>query len=58
MKTLLITVFLLTGIYIHAQVVNVNPDPNGNPWIAGDGLPMTPEMEAETLAMYYKYLYI
>ena len=47
MKTLLFTIFLLTGIYIHAQVVNVNPDPNGDPWIAGDALPMLPEVEAD-----------
>ncbi len=47
MKTIISLAFLLMGVYVYAQIVNVNPDPNGDPWIAGDALPMPPVIEAE-----------
>ncbi len=47
MKTLLSLILLLLSISLYAQIVNVNPDPNGDPWIAGDALPMLPEVEAD-----------
>jgi hypothetical protein len=46
MKTIFSLVFMLMGVFVFAQVVNVNPDPYGDPWIAGDALPMLPEVEA------------
>lgn len=30
---------------IFAQVVNINPDPYDDPWIAGDAIPTPPEIE-------------
>jgi hypothetical protein len=51
MKTLLSLILLLLSISLYAQIVNVNPDPNGDPWIAGDALPMTPEMETTVPVM-------
>lgn len=45
---LLLTLWLLTGLamQVSAQLINVNPDPNGEPWWAG-GYEITPEMQAE-----------
>lgn len=34
-QKLLLVVFLLSAFYAEAQLVNVNPDPNGEPWITG-----------------------
>ena len=31
---------------MNAQVVNINPDPNGEPWLTGDGVLLSPEDEA------------
>lgn len=46
---LLLSLWLITGlaIKVSAQLINMNPDPNGEPWWAG-GLPeITPEIQAE-----------
>ncbi len=46
---ILLTLWLLTSlaIKVSAQLINLNPDPNGEPWWAG-GLPeITPEIQAE-----------
>ncbi|MDY0078058.1 MAG: hypothetical protein RBR87_12375 [Bacteroidales bacterium] len=34
------------AMHLSAQVVNVNPDPNGEPFIGGDGIITPPEIEA------------
>lgn len=34
-----------------AQSINVNPDPNGSPWIAGDALLTPPEILSEVNSM-------
>ena len=31
----------------NAQLINCNPDPNGEPWWAGDLPEITPEIQAE-----------
>ncbi|MBS4013940.1 MAG: T9SS type A sorting domain-containing protein [Bacteroidetes bacterium] len=46
---MLLTLWLLTSLamQVSAQLINLNPDPNGEPWYAG-GLPeITPERQAE-----------
>ena len=40
------TVFIMITSIINAQIINLNPDPNGNPWIAGDAIPTPPDIEA------------
>lgn len=47
MKKYLFLICLFLNTLLSAQIVNVNPDPYGDPWIAGDALPMSPELEAE-----------
>ena len=42
---ILIAVVITNNVTI-AQVINVNPDPDGEPWIAGDALATPPEIEA------------
>lgn len=46
-KIYLISLFLaLITLSVNAQIINMNPDPDGEPWIAG-GLPeITPEIRA------------
>lgn len=46
--TIFFSLWLLTSIalQVSAQLINVNPDPNGEPWWAG-GLVITPEIQAE-----------
>jgi len=51
MKT--ISYFLLIGLFVtaiplNAQVYNMNPDPNGNPWYTGDAVAPTPELLPHT----------
>lgn len=41
-----ITISAFSVSHLNAQLVNVNPDPNGEPWIAGD----LPELTAERMA--------
>lgn len=45
MKTLLkLQIFVLLLVpFLHAQVVNVNPDPDGDPWLVGGLRPLTSE---------------
>ncbi|PID26333.1 MAG: hypothetical protein CR982_10855, partial [Candidatus Cloacimonadota bacterium] len=38
-------------LHAHAQIVNLNPDPNGDPWIAGDVPNITPEIQARMNAI-------
>ncbi len=42
--TVLLAMFLLN---INAQIINVNPDPYGDPWIVGGVPEITPEIQAE-----------
>lgn len=44
MKYLFIFLFLLSSLSF-SQVINVNPDPNGEPWLAGGVPPLTKEGE-------------
>ncbi len=45
--TLLLMLWLFTSIAlpVNAQIINANPDPNGEPWIVG-GYEITPEVQA------------
>ncbi len=43
--SIFVYVFFLVFIAIKAQVVNINPDPNGTPWITGGVPRVTPEIE-------------
>lgn len=40
-------VFTFLWLGTHAQLVNVNPDPNGDPWIVGVIPEITPEVQAK-----------
>ena len=42
-KHLLIIILLLPALILNGQNTNVNPDPNGDPWIAGGLRPLTVE---------------
>lgn len=46
-KAFILTLFvIIVTANTHAQLINMNPDPNGNPWWAG-GIPeTTPEIQA------------
>lgn len=47
-KNYLIILFLaLLVLNINAQIINLNPDPDGDPWIAGDLPDITPEIQAK-----------
>lgn len=37
----------LFTLNVNAQIVNLNPDPDGDPWIAGDLPEITPEIQAK-----------
>ena len=43
----LLLVILLSSIKANAQLINCNPDPNGEPWIAGMLPEITPEIQSE-----------
>lgn len=46
MKTrifLTIALSLISLLKVSAQLINVNPDPNGNPWLVGGNIPLTAE---------------
>ncbi|PID26338.1 MAG: hypothetical protein CR982_10835, partial [Candidatus Cloacimonadota bacterium] len=36
----------MISLQMKSQVLNVNPDPNGEPWLVGDGVLLPPEKEA------------
>lgn len=44
---LLTLITVCISVLSYSQFTNVNPDPNGEPWIVGDVPPMTPEFEVE-----------
>jgi len=48
-SNVLLPLFLVFFIFnTKAQIVNLNPDPNGDPWIAG-GIPeVTPEIQEKS----------
>ena len=46
-KFCLFAAILLLNIGLSAQIVNCNPDPNGEPWIAGTLPEVTPEIQNE-----------
>ena len=35
------------ALNVNAQIINLNPDPDGEPWIAGDLPEITPEIQAK-----------
>ncbi|MCD4697008.1 MAG: T9SS type A sorting domain-containing protein [Bacteroidales bacterium] len=37
---------LMFSLQLNSQVMNINPDPNGDPWWTGDGVLLSPEEEA------------
>jgi len=39
--------FTLITLTTYSQIINLNPDPNGEPWIAGYAPEITPELQAE-----------
>ncbi len=43
MKNFWLTIILMIYSTCYAQLENLNPDPNGNPWINGAGPTITPE---------------
>lgn len=47
LRLLALCVFLSYFIPTNAQLINCNPDPNGEPWWAGGVPPITPERQAE-----------
>jgi len=50
-KHLVLAVSVFIAATANSQIINVNPDPNGEPWIAGDAIPAPPEIEALTPIM-------
>jgi hypothetical protein len=42
-KTYFSIVLLTLSVQINAQLINMNPDPNGEPWWSGDGILPSPE---------------
>jgi parallel beta-helix repeat protein len=46
-RCLLLLVGIICVFSLNAQIINLNPDPNGDPWIAGDLPEITPEIQAE-----------
>jgi hypothetical protein len=46
-KICVIMIICLLSCFAQAQSINVNPDPNGSPWIAGDALLTPPEILSE-----------
>jgi len=45
-KNLLLLIVIICALTLNSQIVNINPDPNGDPWIAGDAPEITPEIRA------------
>ncbi|MCK9401000.1 MAG: T9SS type A sorting domain-containing protein [Bacteroidales bacterium] len=43
--------FIMVTVNLSAQLVNINPDQNGDPWMVGDALPTSPEVEATIFNM-------
>ena len=37
---------MILSVNLAAQLININPDPNGPPWIVGDAIPTPPEISA------------
>lgn len=49
-KCFILTYLLSIAICMQSQIINVNPDPNGEPWWSG-GLLLTPEALAKVEAL-------
>jgi len=41
-KMIYVAALFLIALQSSAQIVNINPDPNGEPWITGDAIFLTP----------------
>ena len=63
-RSLLLLVAVISVLSLNAQIINLNPDPDGAAWIAGDLPEITPEIQAElefnppqNLAVGQQYIY-